>query len=269
MRALLAIPLIALAFFPLAAGADEEPFVAGAICAWDQKDLRVAIVPPLHDPIYGFDPEVGSLPNGLLVHEQDPKAPWDNTHALAARDAIQTWQRVLQDAGAIRASWDHLAQVTIDVVMLGPEATAEDLADFDVVVLFTEVQDVAGRAVTTCTPTLTGAKLRPDSNTLWLAGSTVLMNQWFVYSFTPEDTYNVLLHEFGHSLGLDHVTAPAEDLMQPVYPHFIGFQGNPQMCVSTLNLAVLAKSFAWIDGAPYASRPSPTVLAADAYALVC
>ena len=75
-------------------------------------------------------------------------------------------------------------------------------------------------------------------------------SSYFIYHFTPEDYYNVSSHEFGHCLGLGHIVdnRPADDLMASIYAPDVGAADNPLLCVSTLNMRAVERSYGYLDG---------------------
>lgn len=269
MRTLIAILILP---FTLAQVVAEETYTASSYCGWDQSHFDVAIVPPggpyfLHNDGRSIDPDTAIL-------APDTSIPWDGAHALAAAAVVDEWERALHERAATVPGEAWLADVTFDWTIVGPETDPEVVQAADITFLFTPAQDAGGRTIVTCT-TPTRPPLTEEDGAFQVyfpLGTHVIMNQWVVFSFTPTDTYNIGLHEFGHALGLDHINDPAGDVMGSVYPHIVGDVNNPQECLSNLDVAQVAAGFRWLDGASGmapGATPPPMTMAASAYAKPC
>lgn len=256
-----------LSAFPTAPAADGGTYSSTAFCAWDRSTFEVQIVPPVVPALYYND--LWPLPAGV-------SPPWTSAHAQAAVEAVEQWETAMHSYASLQPNAAHLANVSIKVDLVGPGASLMDLPEADVRVMFVPAEaTAAGRTVQDCTPSratefagcLTEFRGRPC---IVPVGTYIYVSQWFVYGFTPNDVYTILLHEMGHALGLDHVSEPSQDVMQPVLANFPGNPETPRGCVSTLNAEQLARVFDWMTGEPYAITPvEPAILAASEYALLC
>lgn len=257
----LAVPLVGLVALLVSttSATSEGTYTATSFCAWDQTEFDVVIVTPLQPASVHHDGDVIRLPTPALVPSADPSAPWDGAHAQASLDVVEDWTAALHGLAAT-PGYAHLSQLTFRTTLVGPDADPTILQNADVVIFFTPVQDAGGRTVESCTST--------TEDGIW--GSWIVMNQWFLFHFTPADTYNILLHEFGHALGLDHIDTPAGDTMNSVYPHTVGNVQTPRECLSNLDVLQAAAGFRWLDGVtPYVSPPPATTIPASEYARPC
>lgn len=267
MRPIATATLAVIPLLVLAGASAEGTYTATSFCAWEQAVLDVVIVPPFAPAGVHHEGDTITLPATGLVPFVDPAAPWDAAHARATVDAIATWSAALDDL-ARRAGHEHLAGLELRVTMAGPDTDPAVVQGADIGILFTPAQDAGGRTVMSCT-SATSSPIAGNSISPGI-GQWIVMNQWFVLHFTPQDTYNIMLHEFGHALGLEHIDAPAGDTMNPVYPHIVGNVENPRECLSNLDALQAAVGWQWLDGVtPYAPEPPATTIPASAYAKLC
>lgn len=230
------------------------------------------ILPPIAPHFLYNDGDVIDLGGSTsIVVDPDTTLLWDSAHAIAAADAVAAWS----DAFAARAAMPgqaHLAGVTFSWTIAGPDVDPDVVANADIVVAFTGVQDAGGRTVVSCTSP-TAPVLPDDGGGIGIdlnVGTYIVMNEWFVFSFTPADTFNIMLHEFGHALGIEHIDVPVGDTMNSVYPHTVGNVHTPRECLSNLDVAQAAAGFAWLTGVGTPGEtPAPTVMPASAYAKQC
>lgn len=266
---LLTLLPVALVLPALAQGSSDGTYSATASCAWDRAHLDVQIVPPTHPSLYTKPDNSGNvtvLPYGTAT-------AWDDAHANVTVQAVEAWESAMHAYAATHAEAAHLAGFTLTATIVSPSTPLESLPEPDVRIAFVPTMAIyaAGITVTSCAPS-NSVEYCPqgEENLCVIGGTNVVLTQWVVYSMTLNDTYNIALHEMGHVLGLAHVTEPTEDILQPVYRYPIGDERNPRMCASTLNLAQLSTSYAWLDGeTPYRYRPGGVTIAATDYALMC
>ena len=271
LRLVRALPLVLLALAAIRAppALAEEVYEASSSCGWRQSHFDVVIVPPGGPYAFYGDSDVVD-PTDPVILAPDTSVPWDGAHARAAAAAIDAWQAALHARADEHPGEAHLRQVTFRHTILGPEVDPRIVEEADILVLFTPVQDAGGRAVVSCTSPTQRVVQDGDGIRLDLfVGTYIVMNQWFVYSYTVADTYNIVLHEFGHALGLRHIDRPVGDVMNSVYGHSIGNVHNPLHCLSNLDVAQAANGFRWLDGVAPQGPPPPTLMPASRYERPC
>lgn len=207
--------LAALTAQPGAGAQDDDPSI-GVSIPWKKTSFLVVIVPPAYGPIY--DAELQLFPNGT---EGGPRSPY----VLATVDAVHAWSEAARAYSGARTGAGSIAELRAEVLVVGDGATLDDVARADVVVHWIPTANFVGNAGTTATP----ARRVCD----------VTLSTWFLFSMTPDDTFNVMMHEYAHCLGLGHAGLRT-DLMNGVYAHYVGVPGNPRDCASTLDLAGLS-----------------------------
>lgn len=188
-----------------------------------RRTLDVLIIPADHGPIYNGDGVLGG---------EDPLAeanPLTNAYTRAMIDSVANWD-VAIDAYAPAWLKDRLV---INVDVLG-EGTSALPTQYEIVIASDENKLVILGIAMSGSPCI------------------VLNSKFFVTSFTYEDMFNINAQEYGHCLGLDHVTDshPTLDPMNGAYPHNPGSSGNPLHCVSNLDVKGLEGVFARTMGQP-------------------
>lgn len=188
-----------------------------------RRTLDVLIVPAEHGPIVNGD---GVLGGGNAVAEANPLT---NAYTRAMIDSVNNWQ-VAIDAYAPAWLKDRLV---LNVYVLGV-GTPLLPTQYEIVVASDE------NKLTTLGIAVSGSPC------------LVLNSKFFVTSFTYEDMFNINAQEYGHCLGLDHVSGnhPVLDPMNGLYPHSPGSASNPLHCVSNLDVKGLEGVFARTMGQP-------------------
>jgi hypothetical protein len=263
--ALLAVVVGVLA--PAGARAQERTYVSTAYCAWNKSRLSVQIAPAPLPPLVETE---GSAITSVEPLPEGAGLPWENAYTLATAAAVRRWEQVAHEYAARVPEAAHLANLRLDVTILGPGADPAALPEPDVRIAFVPTMaTIGGATVVSCASANSVQNCAPDGSGCILGGTNVLMSTWLVFSFTSNDVYSIVLHEFGHALGFKHVPVPAEDVMTDTYPYSVGNKTNPRQCLSSLNLAQLAESFRWMGGAPFAFVPEPVFLPESQYEQYC
>ncbi len=189
---------------------------------WNKTVLDVVIVPPNHGQIYNED--------GVFGGGSANELTTDNSYMKAIKASIADWDRAINEFGSPALS----SKLVINVHTFG-QGDAPLFGDILIVTDETKAL-VLGVAVS----------LRP---------CIVNNSKMYIKSFTYADMFNVNGQEFGHCLGLDHVVdeEPSLDVMNGLYPHYLGSSGNPLHCTSNLDVAGLEKVF--FGGGDTASMP--------------
>lgn len=206
-----------------------------------RRTLDVLIVPAEHGPIYNGDGVLGG---------NDPVAeanPLTNSYTRAMINSVDNWQLAI-DTYAPAWLKDRLV---INVQVLG-DGTPLLPTQYEIVIASDENK----------------------ANILGIAFSgnpcLVLNSKFFVTSFTYEDMWSINAQEYGHCLGLDHVTGnhPTLDAMNGAYPHNPGAAGNPLHCISNLDVKALEGVFANTMGQPSTLWGATGSVAVSAYETV-
>lgn len=185
---------------------------------WAEKTLDVLIIPADHGPIY----------NGNGVMAGNPVAesqPCTNSYTIAMTKSAQDWRVAIS---TYAPTW--LKGVTLNIYVVGCGATPPSAALTDPEIIVAADENKA---------TILGLSLssRPCIS---------LNSKMLVQSFTYNDMYSVSGHEFGHCMGLDHVSEehPDADIMDATVDESIGTASNPRHCPSNLNVSTLKGVFA-------------------------
>ena len=275
-----AAPALALMVALLAPGIApaERTYVSSATCAWSKSTLTVQVVPSAFVQVIGNESDTINISTSrgidglvLLPGGAPTDPPWDAPYTRAAADAVEQWETIAHRFATMRDDAAHLADLQIDVHVLGPGVDPSALPRPDTYVIFLPHMGAwAGLNAFQSCESASDLPSCTDNTCRIPLGSNIVLSSMFVWSMTPNDIYNVTLHEFGHVLGLDHVGLPDEDLMQAVYPYQPGVVSNPRECLSTLNLAQAAENFRWMDGVtPYEPDPAGVFEPTDDYEMLC
>jgi len=190
---------------------------------WGQTTLDVLIVPPAHGQIVNGN---GAL-NGLDPFELTPL----NSYLDATIDSVNDWRRAIDQFGP---AWLRTSLV-INVYVVGLDIVpTQALLDPEIVIISDEWKG-------------------PILGVAWATNPCMVFNsKFFLTSFTYEDMYNINGQEYGHCLGLEHVTGshPVLDVMNGAYPHNPGAAGNPKHCMSNLDVKGLERVFGGNFGYP-------------------
>lgn len=177
---------------------------------WD-----ILVIPPAHGQVFNGN---GVL-NGGDTRELDPLS---SSYVAAIENAVATWKTSIDTLGV---DWIQGA-LTFDLYVVGRDTIPPSaLADPEVVFSHHEASaSILG---------VTFRGFMVANGPCWI---TDVSFGYFPLSLTAEDMYNIASHEFGHCLGLSHVTDTSDDMMFPTYTHSIGAKDNPLYCVSNLNV---------------------------------
>lgn len=243
----------------------NDVYLATASCAWAKPTLDVQIIPSPLPPLY-------QSPDNTLAHSQPlPEGtglPWENAYTRAALEAVYAWDAAIRSHAATPGA-EHLSSVALRPSIVAPGVDPLTLPRPDIRIAFDLTMGTTiGVAVPTCAPAADVVFCDPDGRCR-AGSSTIVIATWLTYSFTSNDVYNIVLHEMGHALGLDHVVEPETDIMAVFYPYKVTRPTNPRMCLSTLNLQQIAESFRWLAGAAYRYHPAGVSVPRAAYAQAC
>ncbi len=265
-----------------ASGEEVEQEVS---CSWPTAELDVVVIPAGLPTVYQSDGWEGlsstedpegllAVVDGLEVLPGGPQVPWADAHTQATVDAVETWETAMHAYATSTEGAEHLAEVALDVTVVQPGTQPDEVDRADVLITFAPTMGTfAGVTVDsrsgepwTCVPAYDPACIQEQP--LCAPGMTIVNSRWFLFSFTPTDTYNVMLHEFGHALALEHVDHP-DDPMNGTYDQVVGNPTNVHQCPSNLNLEGLAAGFAWLAGEPLGPPEDPVAIPRADHALVC
>ncbi len=201
--------------------------------------VDVLILPAEHGQVFNGNGAAG----GNAVAEAQPCA---NSYTAAMRDSTVAWRTAIQNMGA---AWIK-NNLILNVYVVGCDSNIPTAAlTHPEVVVFTDENKgpILGVAFSS-TPCL------------------VDNSKFFITSFTYNDMYNINSQEFGHCLGLDHVSGshPVNDVMNGSYPYTTGAAATPKNCVSNLDVLGVQSSFAFQFGQPGAGQTA--TIAVGAYA---
>lgn len=229
LRAPLAIFFVSLllasgALMPTAVAQETyyQPVVATSSFRPVSMDYDVLIVPPAHGQIInGNGPLNGMNPDELNA--------FSSSYIQAIEDAIDTWREAIDHFGSEAIN----QELEFNVYVVGRDVIPPTvLFSPDVVYTVHEFSSV-----------VLGFAFRGFmlvDGPCWASNAAFGS---FGPSFTYEDMYNVAAHEFGHCLGLSHVSSTDEDMMYASYRYTIGASDNPLYCVSNLNVKGVESAF--------------------------
>ncbi len=182
--------------------------------------LDILIVPPAHGQIVNGNFLLGGTEGG--TSEVTPF----NSYLRAIEDSVAAWDTAIATYGS---TWLKTLVTNVYVVGRDTIPTAA-LTNPEIVITTDESKGtILGVAIST----------RP---------CLVDNSKFFVTSFTYSDMFNVGSQEYGHCLGLDHVSGANDfnithDVMNGTYADPVG-QRNHLHCPSNLNVLGLERSFA-------------------------
>lgn len=190
---------------------------------WPYADLHVLVVPPAHGPLVtalGVPLDLGPT---YLDATLDAMVDWDRgIDAYVAEQPTKAWLQSIR--------WQ---------VWIAPDLPPR----LDIVITFEETLAAWGGMAWEVNP---GGQR-----------CVILATEWFVYSLTYADMYNVIVHEFGHCLGLEHAEGVAHDALSAPYAHVPGATTELH-CPSNLDALGLTMSFGAALGKPFGSKVSVT-----------
>lgn len=204
---------------------------------WEQAVLDVLIVPPEHGQIFNGNGALGGEgPNELT--------PYENSYLRATEQSIKDWDRAVTTFGA---PWLQTGLVT-NVYVVGRDTIPESARDDPEIIVASDQNKgfILGVAVYTRG---TGGQICVVDN-----------SKLFLMSFTYEDMYNVNGQEYGHCLGLDHVSGtPSDpviehDVMYGTYSDSVSAAGTHKHCFSNLNVQGLELVYGPLFGQPGGPR---------------
>ena len=197
---------------------------------WNRAEIDILVVPPNHGQIY--NQEEGPL-GGTDPAELTPT----NSYLKAMERSIDAYRQAVHRFGP---RWLNKGLKLRSYVLGRDDVPTEALQQPEIIVVTDETKaSTLGIAINT--------KDALGQDVPCIVNNSKLM----VSSFTYADMYNVMGQEFGHCLGLDHVTGGspgdqvlAMDLLNGTYPHQPGAKGNPFHCLSNMNTLGLKVVFA-------------------------
>lgn len=234
------------------APAKDKPYGQPIFGAMETGELDIVIIPPVHGPLVneevisgGPDPMSATPFNAYLDATEDSIYAW--------RDAVRRWGPRWLKKG-----------LKFNIYVIGRDVPDLDVVeDPEVVIVFDESKATALGLAT------------------WTQSFCLVNNSmWWIYSFTYADMYNVNAQEFGHCLGLGHVTFPplsgsyepdrvvGHDVMNGTYADPVGGASSHLHCVSNINIGGLEWTFADALANPGSKNKNPTSVTADEYAVV-
>lgn len=197
---------------------------------------------------------------------------------LATREAIDYWAWMIDQKAA---AYPDAAYVTWTTKTLGVDATPFDLANANIVVNTAMVSDPI--------PILLfhlglGLPVYPVENVVFAGFPMTKCTVWNTGAggdasdTDPMRLRNLVLHEFGHclgvghtgtSLGLQHCNSNGtcygnhpDDVMSNVI-------GSSRQCLSNLNLQSLDEGYAWKPGTTWVNHDGETYMDKDDYEMTC
>lgn len=220
---------------------------------WDHMDFDVLIVPPAHGQVLN---DYGPL-GGNDAFELNPIA---NSYIKATEKAIADWQRAIRAFGSSR-----LNRLKMNVYVAGRDVFPTSiLSQLEVLIVYEETMYPAFLGVTQGMPAFfmesNGLRVAVVDNPQCVIADSMSA----VKSFTFADMYNVAGHEFGHCLGVNHVSPArepviADDIMRAVYDEAVGGRDAKPHCMSSLNVAGLELVF------DHKAQPNVATMSASAY----
>ncbi len=188
--------------------------------------LDILIVPPNHGQVANGNGALGGSEGG--AGEVTPF----NSYLRAIEDSVAAWDTAIQAYGS---TW--LKTLVTNVYVLGRDVPPTSaLTDPEIVITTDETKTVILGVAVSTNPCL------------------VDNSKFFITSFTYADMFNINGQEYGHCLGLEHVTgSPPDfnsnhDVMNGSYADNPGSSGTHKHCPSNLNVFGLQRSFAGAFG---------------------
>jgi hypothetical protein len=194
---------------------------------------NVLLIPPLH----------GDLGN--------PSGPSGLDYLDATIAGIHDWMQALHRFGEDYPEYSYLKSLSVHVAVFDGLLIPSDI---DIVVVYVETSGPHFRgAATECLNA-------PRCVVLSLFATATRSGQALPDYPELNDIEAVTKHEFAHVWGLGHTLTWTEehgpDLMNSPYPRVYGDgdplgdggERTPKVCISTLNLYVMAQIYAWLDG---------------------
>lgn len=196
---------------------------------WDRTELDVLVVPPGPGQIVNGS---GVL-NGGDAKEAQPLA---SSYMKATEKVIGDWRRAVDAFGS---SWLR-SHLKLNIYVLGHDVPpAEALREPEIVMVWDASKlNVLGYSIR---PGFSLGTLGQNaSSDMARAPCITDVSKFYTTSFSYPDMYNIVGHEFGHCLGLQHSTGPEPaadlDIIHAIYEHDIGLAGTPLHCPANLNV---------------------------------
>ena len=183
--------------------------------------LDILIVPPAHGQVVNGNGALGGSEGG--TSEVTPF----NSYLRAIEDSVAAWDAAIAAYGS---TW--LKTLVTNVYVVGRDTIPTSaLTDPEIVITTDENKTVILGVAVSTNPCL------------------VDNSKFFITSFTYADMFNINGQEYGHCLGLDHVSGADDfnithDVMNGVYTESPGTAGTHKHCPSNLNVLGLERSFA-------------------------
>lgn len=213
---------------------------------WPKAHLDVVILPPVTGPVYDGSGEPFPSGKGLAT---------DSPYVDATKDAMDAWRQAIDAYVAQNASASFLQNFTFDVGVVGEDRSMAEFRDADIRVMYGPTGLNA-----------LGVAVADETDGQQWQRCDVVNFQWLVFSFTLADMYNIHAQEFGHCLGLDHPSEPADDVMNGIYEAGVGDPDNQRLCHSSLDIHGLAGLYAWMgEDGEWEAPPSEVGMPADDY----
>ncbi|HWG90484.1 MAG TPA: hypothetical protein VNZ52_06495 [Candidatus Thermoplasmatota archaeon] len=232
-------------------------------------EMTVVVIPPGYYSTEAMVERTGWIgPNPLLSHP--------GTQAILEATDYWTWM-----IDQYEGQYPWLAQVSYTVKVLGVDATAEDLQDAEIIITTTMVADTdlivyhLGLGLPTLPwPVLLNGNRGMDTCNVINTG----FGQ-FEEDESPGRLRNLVIHEFGHclgvghtgtSLGLPHESSTGQEFDSHPTDVMSKVVGDKRQCLSNLNVLSLAEGYRWVGQGGTWRKPVPEVyLEKSAYTTRC